>query len=511
VIDAPLLHLQFKPRYTLFLDGEKEGQFVVNAELSQYHGKHWTNTSNNKLVFSINLVENNKILVQSSLTAGTTGNVFNFDLSLLKPSLDPIGVVLYGAPESGERAYTATSSFYYLPDKKNGSTTRLDNLNGGMVFRNTASGHKFRPLLAYGFYASYDGFLALDNATAEIQHYADLGLNAMTPLTLYRDSAAALDYMDAIDLRFMYDLRDGYQNLTFVREQVLAARDAEALFAYWSADEPDGHQDPFNGTVLARDMIRSLDPYHPVAVVLNCQDFYFAEYTAGADIIMEDVYPIGINSTWSKWGTACNKTLGDCGCDNCQGNVQDVSSRLDDLAKYERWLGLWPKTKIHNPQSFFGEGYWLRYPTPEEEYVMVLLALNHGAHSIISWVYPTGSRSTMADLLGSAHGNLSRVVTASPAVDFLIGSDRPHPVPITVWNSTVVDVAYWILGKKMLVSTVNGGYVDINGTVHVPIPKSAGISTTLWGGVQWMLSGDKLLTTTALPALGTSLLIVDLQ
>lgn len=40
---------------------------------------------------------------------------------------------------------------------------------------------------------------------------------------------------------------------------------------------------------------------------------------------MEDVYPIGINGTFSKWGTACNATLGDCGCDNCAGAVQ-VSS-----------------------------------------------------------------------------------------------------------------------------------------------------------------------------------------
>ncbi len=59
----------------------------------------------------------------------------------------------------------------------------------------------------------------------------------MTPLTLYDNSAAAFAYMDKIDMKFMYDLRDGYKNLTFVEKQVTAARDAEAIFAYWSADE----------------------------------------------------------------------------------------------------------------------------------------------------------------------------------------------------------------------------------------------------------------------------------
>ena len=144
--------------------------------------------------------------------------------------------MLYGAAEGGTPTWTATSEIYYLPDKKNGSVTRLDNLNDGMYFRNSASGHKFRPLLAYGFYASYDGFLA-DNKTSTIQNYADLGLNAMTPLTIYQNSAAAFAYMDKIGLSFMYDLRDGYKNLTYVRKQVIAARDAESIFAYWSADE----------------------------------------------------------------------------------------------------------------------------------------------------------------------------------------------------------------------------------------------------------------------------------
>jgi hypothetical protein len=505
-----LLDVQFKTRYSLYLDSENQGEFVVNAPLSQFFGKTWPTNSTrgnpNNFVFSINLISNDDPLVQAQIQVNTSGNIFAFDLSRLTPGLDPIPVVLYGAPEGGDPTWTATSEVLYLPDKSNGSVTRIDNLHGGLFHKNAASNNTFRPLFPYGFYASYDGFLAnvTANDTAAIDHYAGLGLNAMSPLTIYRDGAAALDYMDTINLSFMYDLRDGYKNLTYVREQALAARDASALFAYWSADEPDGWQDPFSAPVAAQSVLHSLDPYHPVAVVLNCQNYYFGAYTDGADIIMEDVYPIGINSTFSKWGTACNATLGDCGCDNCQGNVQDVSRRLDDLSKYERWLGRWPKTKMHNPQSFHGEGYWGRDPSPEEEWVMVLLAVNHGAKGIISWVWPA------SELLGRAHGMLARVLAADPVVGFVVGGDVPRAVDVGVPGVDVVDVAYWVVGKSMLVSVVNGGYVAVNQTVTVAVPNATAIASAPWGAnVGWTLANSKL-SVPVLPALSTSLLVLDL-
>lgn len=239
VTGPPLVHVQFSPRFSLYLDSEDKGEFIVNAAFSQYHGKAWpsANTSRaDKFIFSINEVGSGDPLVQNLVTINSTENIFSFDLSLLKASLEPIQLVLYGAPEGGDPTWTATSSVFYLPEKQNGSVTRIDNLNGGLWFRNSASKQKFEPLLAYGFYSSYDGFLRNKN-NSEIQHYADLGLNAITPLTIYNDSAAEFAYMDRINLKFMYNLRERYKNLTEVHDNVMAARDAEAIFAYWSADE----------------------------------------------------------------------------------------------------------------------------------------------------------------------------------------------------------------------------------------------------------------------------------
>ena len=249
---------------------------------------------------------------------------------------------------------------------------------------------------------------------------------------------------------------------------------------------PDGWQHPFEDPVRVRNLIRTIDPYHPVSVTLNCQNYYFGEYTRGADFIMEDVYPIGVNGTFSKWGTPCNTTYGDCGCDNCQGNVQDVPSRLDDLARYEEWLGLWPKTKAHNPQSFSGEGYWLREPTVDEEVAMNALAFNHGAKSIISWVWPT------SDDLAAIHGEFATVVAREPVRDFIV-LEEARRVEIEGWD--VVDVAFWRKGSEMLLCVVNGGYVPINETVSIALPEDVApksVKTNVWREASWELMGSEV-------------------
>ncbi|KAL1841447.1 hypothetical protein VTJ49DRAFT_7062 [Mycothermus thermophilus] len=446
--NAPLLHVQFRPRYSLYLDNEEYGEFVVNAEFSPYHGKPWPFPSSgskwaDRLIFSINLVENDDPLVQNTVLINTTSNIFRFELSRLKPSLRPIEVVLYGASENGVPTWTATTTLLYLPTKPSGSATRIDNLNGNLYFSSAATNRQFVPILPYGFYASHDGFLRL-NDTALIDRYADLGLTAMVPLTTFDDSPEVLNYMSSsTPVRIMYSLRDGYKNLSYVRSNVLAARDAEGLFAYWSADEPDGWQDPFDAPRAAYDNIRELDPYHPVAVTLNCQDYYFGEYSAPADILMADVYPIGINSTWSKWGTECNITHGDCGCDHCEGTVQDVPDRLDLWRRHEQWLGRWPKPMIFNPQAFHGQDYWLRDPSKEESWVMVLLAVNHGAKGSISWLWPTSAE------LAVAHGELATALTKPEVSEFL--------------GTQVVDAAGWLADGKMLVGVVNGGPDELQG------------------------------------------------
>ncbi|KAI1856618.1 hypothetical protein JX265_011577 [Neoarthrinium moseri] len=504
------LYVQFKPRYNIYVDGESTGSFVINAALSPWYGSPWTNSTSdggstkpfNRLYFSINLVSDDRPLIENSIEVNTTGFEVNFDLSGFTPSTTPYGVVLYGASEFGDKTYNATSSFLYLPENPSGSVTKIDNLKGSLLFKNVNTDNQFQPLLPYGYYGLYNGSNSSAVSDDFVRNYTNggQGLNAIIALAGFDDLNPVYDSMDHQSLPFMYDLRGSYENLSIVEQHVNTVKHHTSLFAYWTADEPDGWQKPFDAPAKAQDLIHQLDPYHPVAITLNCQDYYFGPYSLGGDILMEDVYPIGINSTFSKWNTTCNTTLGDCGCDNCQGNVQDVSSRLDDLSMYEFWLGMWPKPKFHNPQVFHGENYWFRDPTPGEARVMNALAFNRGATGIFGWTWP-GSWE-----LFDVHSDMSAVVTRSPVRDFLLNG---KPKRLFISGEDVLDMAYWSYGNQIMVSVVNAGYVDIGGPLSIPLPEgTTSIESIPFGGLPWKFAGSELSIDT-LPAMTVSLLMLS--
>ncbi|KAI1206862.1 uncharacterized protein F4807DRAFT_437494 [Annulohypoxylon truncatum] len=514
---SPNLYVQLKPRHSIYLAGEGKGSFVVNAALSPWYGEPWTNSTTDgsatepftELFFSISLASDNSAggpIIKGSAPINATAAVFDFDLSGLEPRLAPYDIVLFGNSKFGEQSYMANSSFRYLPDiAPGGSATKIDNLNGGLLFRNAQTGGAFEPLLPYGFYGLYNG----SNSTAESQAFVSeyssdgKGLNGIISLAGFADTNPVYNSMDASSMRFMFDLRSSYKNLTDVEQRVNIAKNHSSLFAYWTADEPDGWQVPFEVTPAAQELIHELDPYHPVAVTLNCQDYYFGEYSGGGDILMADPYPIAINSTFSKWGTACNTTLGDCGCDNCKGNVQDVSSRLDDLIQYEKWLGRWPLPKFINPQAFYGEDYWFRYPTTAEAFVMNSLAFNRGVAGTFAWTWPTSQE------LFEAHSQMAAVVTNAPVRDFLLGGQPDGNTNVA--DEPLVDVAYWVKGGQMMVSVVNGASDDLTGPVTLGLPvTAASISAVPFGGLPWGLS-DGQLTIETLPAMSASFVILDLK
>lgn len=89
-------------------------------------------------------------------------------------------------------------------------------------------------------------------------------------------------------------------NLTEVAIEVERVKNSSALLLWYTGDEPDGTSDPLNATSLAYDTIYEHDGYHPVSLVLNCQNYYWTNYTAGTDIVMQDTYMIGNNVTFSS-------------------------------------------------------------------------------------------------------------------------------------------------------------------------------------------------------------------
>ncbi|KAF2721488.1 hypothetical protein K431DRAFT_268619 [Polychaeton citri CBS 116435] len=503
-----LLHLQVQSRQSIYTSSERSGEVIVDAALSNYHGQPYSASSDEgqvdrvELQFQLSIENATSPIASGSVDVNTTRNLFPVDLSKLEASLKPYNVNLLAQDKLTGKTYSASTKIYYLPDKKVGSTVKIDNLNGGMLMANNASNYAFEPILPYGFYTSCSGYLnySFENVSA----YAEQGYTGINPVCAFPDGD--LDYLynwlDAANVAFQYDLRGSYFNLTSVTEQVALVKDHALLLSWYTADEPDGWQYAFNSTTDSYNLLKELDPYHPTGLVLNCDNYYFNEYTIGTDYIMEDAYPVGIDPTYSRpWKTVCNETHGDCGCDNCVGSLFDISDRLDTYHDYQTWLGRAQKPLWAVPQAFSGEGYWARNPTQEEAWAMSILAFNHKAKGVMSWTFPAPEE------LEHAHSLMVKVVTKIPVKDFLLGQ---QPINIKLDGHNFLDVSYWQTNDSVLVGLVNIGQsplVDVE--VALPVTVEAVVSQP-WGEVDWKI-GNGTLAAQNVKGLETSFVIVSLK
>ena len=194
---TPMLFLQIQPRHSIYDSSESSGSFIVDASISYTHGipfKNVTSTPGSNqtapfsaLEFDIRIEDTDELLVSNSVSINSKDNVFEFDLTALKPRMTPYHIILYGAPmhENGFQNYTATTELYCLPVKNSGSTVKIDNLYGGMLVANNVTNYAFEPLLPFGFYTSCSGYL--NYSLANVSSYKDLGFNAINPVCSFTD------------------------------------------------------------------------------------------------------------------------------------------------------------------------------------------------------------------------------------------------------------------------------------------------------------------------------------
>lgn len=309
---------------------------------------------------------------------------------------------------------------------------------------------------------------------------------------------------DELGLYFQFDVHWDPTDLSTMIDLVSHLKTHPSTLLWYTGDEPDGKGNPTNSTGIAYDVIRSMDLYHPVSLALNCYDFYYREYASGADIIVTDVYPVAVNTSWSTvYETPCNATYGCCGCDDCQGRFEDISDRLDRFAYLDEIIG-WPKTHWKAPQAFGNQSYWTRYPTADEEVIMTMLSINHAAKGILMWDFPTS-----ADILHVTDA-LAAVLTSKSVSHFLTSATMVQK--LTVNGGNRVDAAAWIDGNQMLVSIVNLNDHLLNGIIAIHLPTHRpvkSVKSTLWGEAEWKVDGKELWTQ-GLPGLAVSLLVVNL-
>ncbi|KAH8587722.1 hypothetical protein B0O99DRAFT_656262 [Bisporella sp. PMI_857] len=518
VSSFPLLNFRVRPRMSIYLDNESNGSLLIDAGISYQVGqpltsRNYSDPALNPTLLKVDVIYDGGIVKTTSVFVGTTNNEVALDLECFPGSLGAYNISIE-ATLGRDAVYTASAELFRLPYPEHyGSISRVDNLYGGLWVQR--GDEAWSHIFPYTYYVQWT--LYWNSNITTLDDFAALGYNVIhiVPTGSLGDKPFPWDefepYLqraDELGLYFQYDVIWQPQNSTEMVEQVEHLRSHPSMLLWYQSDEPDGKSNPLNSTGLAYEKIRELDPYHPISLALNCHDFYYSNYAAGGDIVLTDTYPIAINATFSTvYNTECNLTYGCCGCDNCDGVFEDISTRIDEFHRRDGILG-WSKTQWYAPQAFGNETFWARYPTAAEEAVMTFLAINHGAKGIVMWNYPT-----TPELL-EATNRMAVVLTSATAGGFFL--EAPLFQGLEVQGGSRIDAAIWVNkeNKKALLSVVNLNYKDLSDEIRVVLPDGVlveSIDNTLWGDSTWDVDGAIVTGTDGLGGLQVSLLVLSTE
>ncbi|KAG0198377.1 hypothetical protein BGX28_008194 [Mortierella sp. GBA30] len=285
----------------------------------------------------------------------------------------------------GSAKVSATFTIHKKPAPGTSVTVRVDYMHGSLVHEKT---HDAEPVFPFGMYVDFD-WLAKDPVRG-MKELKDQGFNFAHLVSPYgQDNTAlkaALKAAEEADIWVQHDMRHTYTNATSIIAEVNAIKTYESLVSWYTSDEPDGEfdvEEPRH-TINAYNTVNSIDPHRPTMLVLNCMRNSASQFASAADVLMTDVYPVSIRTS------ACNGEVGDCGCDECVGNLAiDIRHRMHSYRAQLAQIGK-PRLPVWMVLQAFSDPntYWNREPTPAEFRLMSYISLIHGAKGIVSWVYP---------------------------------------------------------------------------------------------------------------------------
>jgi len=277
--------------------------------------------------------------------------------------------------ESGENEILCK---YYLNNEEHGSEkinvqilhpkyneVKIDRANGGLIVDGL-------PFFPFGFYC----YSPVQPTLAEEEVVK--GFNMMSPYQEITDKTRneRREYMDRcaqLGMKVHYNLlsigeeigRDGGfgsgqisqiekdEQLRLLKEEINYFKDHPALLAWYISDEPVGRKVPPEPLIEICQIIKKLDPYHPVSIVFMTPK-KAKGYAEAMDIVMADPYPIPRGTVTS---------------------VRDVTKGL-----YQEFYPEKPVWIV--PQAFGGNEWWTREPTSEEIRVMTYLSIINGSKGI---------------------------------------------------------------------------------------------------------------------------------
>lgn len=143
---------------------------------------------------------------------------------------------------------------------------------------------------------------------------------------------------------------------------------------------------------------------------------------------------------------------------------------------------------------------------------MTMLSINHGAHGIVMWDFPTTPEILQITT------RLAPILTNSTISNFFLTKPRfaLSPSSSSQAQKTDIDATIWIDEDKILVSIVNLGLQNLGGEILISLPdgiqvddeKTGGVGEKLWGEANWIgVDGGKTLRSEVFMGLESSILI----
>ncbi|KAF8932356.1 hypothetical protein BGZ47_011421 [Haplosporangium gracile] len=328
---------------------------------------------------------------EASVRPGT--NVLSVPKDSIGVSSTDVSAVL------GSVKANATFAIYQEPILGTSHTVRVDHLHGSLVPQQPGSPltSASPPLFSFGMYAGFSNFGEVDPVRA-MKELKEMGINHVNFVPPYGDGKkirACIEAAHDVGVSIQYDMRHTYGNTTIITAEVNSFKAYDSLATWYTADEPDGQgstSEPMT-SIQAYRTIQSLDPHRPVMLVLNYMRNSAAQFARAADILMTDVYPVGLNPL------SCNYSPegGCCGCNGCFGDLgTDIRRRMQSYRSQLAEIGK-PRMPIWMVLQAFSDPHtcWSRAPTPEEYRLMAYLSLIYGAKGLMGWIYPQGLTSEL--------------------------------------------------------------------------------------------------------------------
>jgi len=306
------------------------------------------------------------------------------------------------------------------------NAVQIDQLTGGLI----ADGLPFFP---FGFYCGPVG----DLPEREVTH--GFNMIGVYQHNLPEGMAERKSYMDRcaqVGVKVQYGVNSlvgsGHngdkgldkteeEKLALLKSEVLAFKDHPALLSYYINDEPDGQGRPPAILEAAYQLIKELDPYHPISIVFMMPQ-KASDFRNTMDIAMTDPYPI-------------------------PGPADKV---MEDLTQYTKAYQ-YEKSVWLVPQAFGGQEMWNREPTGAEIRLMTYMGLIGGAKGIQYYVHAPGNLNPQSVSAWSAASNVA--VETAQMTSFLLSAD-PAPA-LHADDSNILTKAFSYQGNTLLIAVNN--------------------------------------------------------